>query len=140
MSWDAETARRWYRRGREIADRAPYVVDDIRTGRESTRFNPRDNIRPADVDWEGYEHTVTTLRARLWQVTGIGRTLVDAADERRTLPRRPTSCRATPTRSAALARGGLAVRPARRGRDDGLRPAASAQALDVLTSCARRCA
>ena len=84
--WDAERARRWYHRGSEIADKAPYVLDDVRTGRESTRFNLRDNLRPADVDWEGYERTVTTLRRTLWQVTGIGRTLVDAADDRQSQP------------------------------------------------------
>jgi len=84
--WDVESARRWYRRGGEIGDKAPYVVDDIRTGRESMRFNLRDNIRPADVDWDGYERTVTTLRRTVWEVTGIGRTLVDAADERRRRP------------------------------------------------------
>ncbi|KRF47782.1 hypothetical protein ASH01_21530 [Terrabacter sp. Soil811] len=84
--WDVQSARRWYRRGGEIGDKAPYVVDDIRTGRESMRFNLRDNIRPADVDWDGYERTVTTLRRTVWEVTGIGRTLVDAADERRRRP------------------------------------------------------
>jgi hypothetical protein len=84
--FDAETARGWYRRGGDIADRTPFVVDDIRTGRESTRFNPRENLRPADVHWEGYEQMVTTLRHVLWQVTGIGRTLVDAADERHPAP------------------------------------------------------
>jgi hypothetical protein len=84
--FDAETARGWYRRGGDIADRTRFVVDDIRTGRESTRFNPREGIRPADVAWEGYEHTVKTLRHVLWQVTGIGRTLVDAADERHPAP------------------------------------------------------
>jgi hypothetical protein len=78
--WDLETARGWYRRGNEVADRAPLVIEEIHTGRESTRFNPRENLRPADVDWEGYEHTVTTLRHTLWQVTGIARMLVDAAD------------------------------------------------------------
>jgi Fusaric acid resistance protein-like len=84
--FDAETARGWYRRGGDIADRTRFIVDDIRTGRESTRFNPREGLRPADVHWEGYERTVKTLRHVLWQVTGIGRTLVDAADERHPAP------------------------------------------------------
>jgi len=84
--WDAKAANRWYRRGSEIAEKAPFVIEDIRTGRESTRFNLRGNIRPADIDWEGYEHTVKTLRRMLWQATGIARTLVDAADERRHQP------------------------------------------------------
>ena len=78
--WDADTARGWYRDGTDMVERAPLVLDDIRTGKESTRFNLRQNLRPADVDWQGYERTVTTLRRALWQVTGIGRTLVDAAD------------------------------------------------------------
>ena len=38
------------------------------------------------MHWEGYEQTVKTLRHALWQVTGIGRTLVDAADERQPAP------------------------------------------------------
>ena len=84
--FDAETARGWYRRGGDIADRTRFIVDDIRTGQESTRLNPREGIRPADVHWEGYEITVKTLRHVLWQVTGIGRTLVDAADERHPAP------------------------------------------------------
>lgn len=78
--WEREVAWSWYRRGNEVADRAPLVIDDIHTGRESTRFNPRDNLRPVDVDWEGYEHTVATLRRTLWQVIGIARILVDAGD------------------------------------------------------------
>ena len=84
--WDVEVARRWYRQGSEVADRAPLVIDDIHTGRESTRFNPRDNLRPVSVDWEGYEHTVTTLRRTVWQVAGIARILVDAADEEQHQP------------------------------------------------------
>ena len=130
---DAETAGRWYRRGTEIADKAPYVLEDIRTGRESMRFNIRDNIRPADVDWEGYEHTVTSLRRTLWQVTGIARTLVDAADERRHQP--------TPTDSFlaeyADALAGLAVAVSQFGRHDERATAAFdagvADAFDVLT-------
>ncbi|GAB3870285.1 FUSC family protein [Terrabacter terrigena] len=79
--WNHDSAQAWYRRGDAIADRAPLVIEDIHTGRESTRLNPRDNLRPADVDWEGYEHTVNALRRMLWQVTGIARTLVDAGDD-----------------------------------------------------------
>jgi len=84
--WDHDVARGWYSRGTEVADKAPVVIDDIHTGRESTRFNPRENLRPADIDWEGYEHTVTALRRTLWQVTGIARTLVDAGDAERPEP------------------------------------------------------
>jgi hypothetical protein len=131
--WDARSAERWYRHGSEITDRAPYVLDDIRTGRESTRFNLRDNLRPVDVDWEGYEHTVTTLRRILWQVTGIGRTLVDAADGsgRQPAPSPDFLVRYADALSA------LAVAVTRLGRhDDTSRRAfdeAIAAALDVLT-------
>ncbi|GGM82454.1 FUSC family protein [Terrabacter tumescens] len=131
--WDAKAANRWYRRGSEIAEKAPFVIEDIRTGRESTRFNLRGNIRPADIDWEGYEHTVKTLRRMLWQATGIARTLVDAADERRHQP--------TPSESFlseyADALGGLARAVSQFGKhddeaaakfDDGIRTA-----YDVLT-------
>jgi len=84
--WDADSARRWYQRGNEITDKAPLVIDDIETGRESTRFNPRANLRPATLDWEGYAHTVAALRRCLWHVTGVARTLVDAADPDRAQP------------------------------------------------------
>lgn len=131
--WDAKAANRWYRRGSEIADRAPFVLEDIRTGRESMRFNLRDNLRPADVNWEGYEHTVTTLRRTLWQATGIARTLVDAADERRHQP--------TPSESFlteyADALSGLAEAVSQFGRHDDAASAAFdegiAKAYGVLT-------
>ena len=84
--WDADSARHWYQRGNEIADKAPLVIDDIETGRESTRFNPRANLRPATLDWEGYAQTVAALRRCLWHVTGVARTLVDAADPDRAQP------------------------------------------------------
>jgi hypothetical protein len=80
--WDERTARDWYRTGDRIGELAPQVVEEIQTGRESTKLNPRDNLRPLQLDWEGYATTVEVLRQALWQVTGIARTLVDAADER----------------------------------------------------------
>ena len=80
--WDADLARHWYRTGSEITAVAPDVIEEISTGRESTRLNPRHNIRPVRVDWEGYRRTVETLRRAQWQVSGIARTLVDAADDR----------------------------------------------------------
>jgi len=132
--WDVESARRWYRRGGEIGDKAPYVVDDIRTGRESMRFNLRDNIRPADVDWDGYERTVTTLRRTVWEVTGIGRTLVDAAEERR---RRPAPS-ATFLAEYADALDGMAQSVSQLGRhdDDATRrfDEGTARAREVLAS------
>jgi hypothetical protein len=132
--WDARAANRWYRRGSEIADKTPFVIDDIRTGRESMRFNLRDNLRPADVDWEGYEHTVTTLRRTLWQATGIARTLVDAADERGHQPTPSDSFLA----EYADALAALAVAVSKFGRHDDEATAAFdagiAKAYDVLTT------
>ena len=131
--WDEQTARRWYRRGTEIGDKAPYVVDDIHTGRESTRFNLRDNLRPADVDWDGYERTVTTLRRTVWEVTGIARTLVDAADERRRGPA-PSD---TFVAEYAVALDGLAQAVSQLGRHDDDATtrfdAGTAKAREVLT-------
>jgi hypothetical protein len=84
--WDADLARHWYRVGGEIASDAPDVVEEISKGRESTRLNPRHNVRPVRVDWEGYESVVDALRHAQWQITGIARTLVDAADDRAPQP------------------------------------------------------
>lgn len=84
--WDAERARRWYDTSSEIVQTAPAVLEAIATGRESTRFNPRHDLRPADIDWLGYERTVETVRRTQWQVSGIARTLVDAADEAEAQP------------------------------------------------------
>ncbi|KRF41015.1 hypothetical protein ASG96_09515 [Terrabacter sp. Soil810] len=132
--WDEQTARRWYRRGTEIGDKAPYVVDDIHTGRESTRFNLRENLRPADVDWDGYERTVTTLRRTVWEVTGIARTLVDAADERRRGPA-PSD---TFVAEYAVALDGMAQAVSQLGRHDDDATtrfdAGTAKAREVLTT------
>lgn len=78
--WDADRARQWYDTSTEIVQTAPEVLDAIATGRESTRLNPRHDLRPVDIDWAGYEHTVETVRRSQWQISGIARTLVDSAD------------------------------------------------------------
>lgn len=78
--WDADRARKWYDTSTEIVQTAPAVLDAIATGRESTRLNPRHDLRPVDIDWAGYEHTVETVRRSQWQISGIARTLVDSAD------------------------------------------------------------
>ena len=78
--WDAERAHRWYDTSTEIVQTAPEVMESIATGRESTRLNPRHDLRPVDIDWAGYERTVETVRRSQWQVSGIARTLVDAVD------------------------------------------------------------
>ncbi|MBB2988372.1 FUSC family protein [Terracoccus luteus] len=85
--WTGAEAREWLERSAAITERAPRIIDDIETGRESTRFNLRDNLRPLDVDWEGYEATVRALRRLLWQTTGIARVLVDAGERREHQPR-----------------------------------------------------
>lgn len=84
--WDADEARRWYDTSTEIVRTAPEVLESIETGRESTRLNPRHDLRPVDIDWAGYARTVETVRRSQWQVSGIARTLVDAADEAERLP------------------------------------------------------
>ena len=82
VGWDAERARRWYDTSSEIVQTAPVVLEAIATGRESTRFNPRHDLRPADIDWLGYERTVETVRRTQWQVSGIARTLRRSAGTR----------------------------------------------------------
>lgn len=85
--WDADQARRWYDTSAEIGQRrAPHALEEIATGRESTLFNPRHELSPAQIDWGGYERTVEAIRRAHWQVSGIARTLVDAADEAERLP------------------------------------------------------
>lgn len=84
--WDADTARQWYDTSTEIVRTAPEVLEAIATGRESTRLNPRHDLRPVAVDWAGYERTVETVRRSQWQVSGIARTLVDAVDGSESLP------------------------------------------------------
>jgi hypothetical protein len=80
--WDGARARHWYEAATDIGVRAPEVLRAVETGRESTRFNPRHRLRPVRVDWDGYVQTVEAVRRAQWQVAGIARTLVDAADER----------------------------------------------------------
>ncbi len=81
QGWDSGAAQRWYDTSAEIIAIAPDVHTEIETGRESTRFNPRDNLLRLEVDWAGYAQTVEVVRRGLWQVSGIARTLVDTADE-----------------------------------------------------------
>jgi hypothetical protein len=79
--WDGDMASGWYDTSTDILRLAPSIHASIETGRESTRFNPRDNLRRLEVDWAGYAQTVEAIRRGQWQVSGIARTLVDAADE-----------------------------------------------------------
>lgn len=84
--WDADMARAWYDSSTELLRLAPTIHAAIETGLESTRFNPRDNLRPVEVDWAGYARTVEAIRRGQWQVSGIARTLADAADEEASQP------------------------------------------------------
>ena len=79
--WDAERARHWYSSATDLGDRVPQALRAVETGRESTRWNWRHRIRPARIDWDGYVRTVEAVRRAQWQVAGIARTLVDAADD-----------------------------------------------------------
>ena len=128
--WDEAAARHWYQVGGQIGDLAPHVVEEIQTGQESTRLNPRDSLRPVQVDWEGYAATVAVLRSALWQVTGIARTLVDAADGR---DRQPAP---TPGFLHDYARGLLAISEAI--SQVGLRTPQAAAAFDQQADRAER--
>ncbi|KQZ88262.1 hypothetical protein ASD62_01890 [Phycicoccus sp. Root563] len=79
--WDTDAARKWYDTSSEIVGLAPTIQEEIETGRESMRFNPRDNLLGMEVDWAGYARTVDAIGRAQWQLSGIARTLVDAADE-----------------------------------------------------------
>lgn len=79
--WDADLARGWYGTSTELAQRAPGVIELLEVGRESTRFNPRDQLLGLAPDWVGYERAVEALRRAQWQVSGMARTLADAADD-----------------------------------------------------------
>jgi uncharacterized membrane protein YccC len=79
--WDTDGARRWYDAATDLGGRVPEVLAAVETGRESTRYNWRHRLRPARIDWDGYATTVEAVRRAQWQVAGIARTLVDAADE-----------------------------------------------------------
>ncbi|HEV7145376.1 MAG TPA: aromatic acid exporter family protein [Pedococcus sp.] len=86
QDWDADSARRWFDVSTELVALAPSIREEIETGAESTRFNLRENLRPLDVDWAGYAETVEAVRRSQWQVSGIARTLVDAADDEHSQP------------------------------------------------------
>ena len=79
--WDGDMARGWYDTSTDLLRQAPTIHTAIETGKESTRFNPRDDVRRLQVDWSGYAETVEAIRRGQWQVSGIARTLVDATDE-----------------------------------------------------------
>ena len=84
--WDSDEAREWYDTSTELIASPPTSRPEIETGRESMRFNPRDNLRGLEIDWAGYAQTVEAVRRTQWQVSGIARTLVDAADEDESQP------------------------------------------------------
>ncbi len=79
--WDAQRARHWYDSSASIAEQVPVAREEISTGRESTRLNPREGLKPVTIDWGGYEKLVEAVRRAEWHVGGIARTLVDAAED-----------------------------------------------------------
>lgn len=85
--WDEERGHAWYDEAALIGRRAPEVLEVVETGRESTRWNLRHRLRPVRIDWDGYRHTVETVERVQWQVAGIARTLVDAAEGAEWTPR-----------------------------------------------------
>lgn len=84
--WSVKDARTWYDTSTDVLQRAPLVHEEIETGRESQKLNPRDALLGLDVDWAGYGATVEAVRRSQWQVSGIARTLLDAADDDERLP------------------------------------------------------
>ncbi|WP_377642356.1 aromatic acid exporter family protein [Oryzobacter terrae] len=85
--YEAERAHGWYDEAGLIGRRAPEVLEVVETGRESTRWNLRHRLRPARIDWDGYRLTAETVERAEWQVAGIARTLVDAAEGAAWTPR-----------------------------------------------------
>ncbi len=132
--WGAVDARGWYDTATDLGDRVPQVLGAVETGRESTRFNWRHRLRPARIDWDGYARAVEAVRRAQWQVAGIARTLVDAADE---ADRHPAPSAEWLTRyadaldevGAAVAYFGVAVEASRDAMQGHVRAA-----MDVLDS------
>lgn len=79
--WTKDVALGWYRSSAEIVRSAAEVGEHVATGRESTRFNPRTNLREVQIDWSGYAHTVDALLRTQWHMSDIASVLVDSADD-----------------------------------------------------------
>lgn len=79
--WSAQAVRSWYDAADALHDDAPGVLDDIELGRESQRFNPRDQLHNHDPAWDGYRETVEGLRRVTWHMGGLTRTLRDNIDD-----------------------------------------------------------
>ncbi len=85
--WDEATARAWYERSAVILARAPKVKEEVALGHESTRFNVRTRLSPVNINWDGYTQAVESLRLAQWHISGIARSLIDAADDDDPQPR-----------------------------------------------------
>ena len=130
--WDSDTAREWYDTSTELIHLAPDIQAEIETGRESTRFNPRDNLRGLEIDWTGYAQTVEAVRRSQWQVSGIARTLVDAADEDESQPRPPSSSSSATPRSSTRSPAPSPLRPLRGRRARGRVATTSARPSEII--------
>jgi uncharacterized membrane protein YccC len=85
--WGGDEAESWSARATAMAALAPPAEEAIARGEESTKLNPRDNVRGLAVDWVGYSRTVDALRRAQWQIAGIARTLVESVDDTTPHPR-----------------------------------------------------
>lgn len=79
--WTKEVALEWYRSSTDIINSAADVSEHVAKGRESTRFNPRDNLRSVQIDWTGYSHTVDALLRTQWHISDVASSLIDSADD-----------------------------------------------------------
>lgn len=75
--WDADMVDSWRETTDALHEETPGVVDLIELGRESQRFNPRDDPQRINPAWDGYRETVEGLRRATWHVSGVVRTLGD---------------------------------------------------------------
>lgn len=79
--WDKGVVDRWRDTTQALHDEAPRILEHIELGRESQRFNPRDQLITDRPAWDGYSETVEGLRQSMWHVSGLTRTLRDNLDD-----------------------------------------------------------
>ncbi|MFC7492237.1 MULTISPECIES: FUSC family protein [unclassified Knoellia] len=78
--WGKDSVDAWRAAADSLHEKAPGVLDLIELGRESQRFNPRDELHKLEPAWDGYRETVDGLRRATWHVSGLVRTLGDNLD------------------------------------------------------------
>ena len=85
--WDADARPRWYDTSSDDRpDRARRSCRPSRPAGRAPGSTPVTTCARPEIDWAGYERTVEAVRRTQWQVSGIARTLVDAADEAEAQP------------------------------------------------------